>query len=140
MNNENTTNTGQLKKESLRVRIISDLHKIFCEEYVSGDMEMTQALMNAVIKHHGLKFLEPQEIDTCFFLLDVSDIESSFYEAVNSQRCLDLPYFAIQCEAYIDFTQAIRKDNEARYGAFAMFHMIIVKGKEQQAGDGKMSA
>ena len=126
------------KTESLRTRIICDLHKIFCDEFESGDMRLTQAAMNAIIKHHGLKFLEPREIDTCFFLLDVSDIEASFYEAINSQRCLDLAYFAIQCEAYIDFTQAIRKEHEARYGAYAMYHVIVVKGKEDEAGDGKL--
>jgi len=118
---------------SLKAKIICDLHKIFCTEFESGDMKLSQAVMNSILKHHGIKFLEPQEIDPCFYLLDITDIETSFYEAVNCERCMDLPYFAIQCEAYIDFTQAIRKENEARYGAYAMYHVIVVK--EQNAAE-----
>jgi len=119
---------------SLKAKIICDLHKIFCTEFESGDMALTQAVMNAVISYHGLKFLEPQQIDTCFSLLDVSDIEASFYEAVNCQQCLDQAYFAIQCEAYIDFLQAIRKENEAIYGAYAMYHVIVVPTRDDEAG------
>ena len=126
---------------SLKAKIICDLHKIFCTECESGDMKLTQSLMNVIINHHGLKFLEPKEIDTCFFLLDVSDIETSFYDAVNCRQCMDLAYFAIQCEAYMDFTQAIRKENEARYGAYAMYHVIVVPGKKTSAnGSEKLRA
>lgn len=115
------------QNSSLKAKIICDLHKILLTEFESGDVKLSQAVMNSIIRHHGLNFLEAQEIDPCFYLLDVSDIESAFYEAINCERCLDLPFFAVQCDAYIDFAQAIRKENEARYGAYQMYHVIVVK-------------
>lgn len=111
---------------SLKAKIICDLHKVFTTEFEIGDMKLTQSLMNVIINHHGLKFLEPKEIDTCFFLLDVSDIDTSFYDAVYCQQCMDLAYFAIHCEAYIDFTAAICKENEAKYGAYSMYHIVLI--------------
>ncbi len=98
---------------SLKAKVICDLHKVRMLEFETVDMTVHIAGMNAILDFHNLKFKDACDIDPSIFLDDIDDIEASFFEAENCLKCNDLSHFAMVCEAFIDFSEVIRKDNDA---------------------------
>lgn len=100
----------QTYRTSTKVQVIEQLHAVFNNDFLTMDEIMQE--MQSIMDENGIRFNAPEQIPTDEFVMDIDDMASSFYCAVNSIACEQLPNFAVHCEAFLSFDEVIRRDNE----------------------------
>ena len=104
---------AKLVKTNHKITAIHKLYKIWMCDYLG--FNRIKLLILREIKEDGVTFFSPANIDTEFTLIDVSDIASCFFELLNCPKYTDPAYFAILCEAFMDFSPLIMLDNVETY-------------------------
>jgi hypothetical protein len=88
-----------------------------------------------VMARHKLTFLEANGIDSDEFRPDVSTIEQTFFNRLNSPMYDNYPHFCYLVETYMDFDAVIRKMNDELYQRDYQKQWAVVAAYSLQDGN-----